>query len=377
MFRKLLLSHVLLVVAVPLLWLNGVWAQSPISVTSSDLLGLIGKSQTVEDDTIASSTSPITVNLGAAGANRTWDFRTLTLKAERFTYQFIAPAGTPFANRVPQSNFVMKATSPTQLNTTSYIYSLVSPTAFRSLGVGSVSPQGSFFRFANAQDVAPLALTFNATWSSTESDTSGLYPTFAIITTTTTNNTVDAWGVVRLSIGDFNCLRIRENNTTVTRNVFNGVPGAPQTTTSIDYTWVSKTDYVVATVNSKDNETNPNYTTAAGFSRLFSRTTAVETPRAEKSIPADFALAQNYPNPFNPATEIAFQLARAGQVEIAIYNIAGAKVRTLIAGNMPAGKHSVKWDGQNERGQRLASGTYIYRLQAGTFREAKKMLLLQ
>lgn len=377
MFRKLLLSHVLLVVAVLLLSSNGVWAQSPISVTSSDLLGLIGKSQTVEDDTIASSTSPITVNLGTAGTNRTWDFRTVTLKAERFTYQFISPAGTPFANRVPQSNFVMKATSPTQLNTTSYIYSLVSSTAFRSLGVGSVSPQGSFFHFASAQDVAPLALNFNATWTSTETDTSGLYPTFAIITTTTSNNTVDAWGVVRLPIGDFNCLRVRENNTTVTRNVFNGVPGPPQTTTSIDYTWISKSDFFVAAVSSKDNETNPNYTAAAGFSRLFSRTTAVETPRAEESLPADFALAQNYPNPFNPATEIAFQLARAGQVEVAIYNVAGEKVRTLMAGHLSAGKHTVKWDGKNERGQRLASGAYLYRLQTETFRAAKKMLLLQ
>ena len=384
MLRELLLSQGMGVVTIILLWSNSVRAQSPISVTSSDLLGLVGKSQTVEDDTIASNTNTITVNLGAAGANQTWDFRTVTLRAQRFTYQFIAPAGTPFAARVPQSNLVLKATIPAPLNATSYVYSLVTTTAFRTLGVGSVSPQGTFFSFANAQDVAPLTLNFNTTWSSTETDTIGNVQTGANITTTTSNNTADAWGTVRLPIGDFSCLRIRENSTRVTRLVVGGNTISTQTVTSIDYRWVSKTDFAVVTISSRDNETNPNYTTAAGFSRLFSRTTAVAAPRTEENIPADFALAQNFPNPFsangtfgNPSTEIAFQLARAGQVEVAIYNIAGEKVRTLMAGNMPPGNHTVKWDGKNERGQRLASGTYIYRLQAGTFREAKKMLLLQ
>lgn len=371
MSRKLLLNHGMSIIAICLLWSSGALAQ--ISITSSDILGLIGKSQTVEDDTVGS----VTVNIGTAGANQTWDFRTLVLKAQRFTYQFVAPAGTPFAARVPQANFVQKVTLPTQPNSAFYNYSLINATGFRSLGGGSVSPQGSFFSFANAQDIAPLPVNFNATWTSVESDTAGNLQTGASITMRTTTNTIDAWGVVRLSIGDVNCLRIRENNTTVTKIVVGGTTISSKTTTSIDYVWVSKTDFLVASVTSKDGETNPNYTTAASFTRLFSRTTAVASPRAEVNIPADFALAQNFPNPFNPATEISFQIARAGQAELSIYNIAGEKVRTLVSGDMPAGSHSIKWDGKNERGQRLASGTYIYRLQAGNFGEAKKMLLLQ
>jgi len=381
MSRKLFFNHGVLIVALFLLWSTGARAQ--ITITSGDLLGLIGKSQTVESDT----TDAITVNLGTAGANRTWDFRTLVLRAEQFAYQFIPPQGTPFAARVPQANFVQRGTIPSQPSSAFYIYSLVSATGFRSLGVGFVSPQGNFFGFANAQDLAPLPLTFNATWTSVESDTTGNPQTGARITVSTSVNTVEAWGVVRLAIGDFDCLRIRDNNTTISKTVMGGMTFFPDTSKTIDYTWVSRTDFLIAAVTSQDGETNPNYTTATNFTRLFSRTTAVEAPRAGENIPTDFALSQNFPNPFwsgatsrfagNSATEIAFQIARLGQVELSIYNITGEKVRTLIAGNMTPGNHSVKWDGKDEGGRRLASGAYVYQLKAGNFREAKKMLLLQ
>jgi len=364
--RKLFLNYCGFIVTLFLLWSTGARAQ--ITITSGNILGLIGKSQTVESDT----TDAITVNLGTAGTNRTWDFRTLVLRAERFTYQFIAPSGTPFAARVPQANFVQRATIPSQPSSAFYVYSLVSATGFRSLGVGVVSPQGNFFSFANAQDLAPLPLAFNSTWTSVESDTTGNIQTGASISTSTTVNTVDAWGVVRLSIGDFNCLRIRENNTTISKIVVGNITLNPDTSKTIDYSWVSQTDFLVASVSSRDGETNPNYTTATSFTRLFSRATSVASPHAAENIPTDFALAQNFPNPFNPATEIAFQIARAGHAELSIYNIAGEKVRTLISGNVAPGNHSVKWDGKNEGGRRLASGTYVYRLKAGNFSEAKK-----
>jgi hypothetical protein len=369
--RKLFFHHGVLIVALFLFWSTG--AQAQITITSGDLLGLIGKSQVVESDT----TDAVTVNLSTAGANRTWDFRTLVLQSEKFTYQFIPPQGTPFAAQVPQANFVQRATFPSQPNSAVYSYSLVSATGFRSLGFGVVSPQGNFFDFANPQDISPLPLTFNTTWTSVESDTTGDPQTGAIITVSTSANTVDAWGVVRLSIGDFDCLRIRDNNTTISKTVVAGMTLFSDTSRTIDYTWVSKTDFLIASVTSEDGETNPNYTTATSFFRLFSRTTAVEAPRAGENIPTDYALSQNFPNPFNPTTEIAFQIARSGHAELSIYNIAGEKVRTLIAGNMTPGSHSIKWDGKDEGGRRLASGTYVYQLKAGNFSEAKKMLLLQ
>jgi len=349
-------------------------ALAQITIASSDILALIGKSQIVEDDT---SGNNITVNIGTAGANRTWDFRGLTLQTDKFTNQFVTPTGTPFAARVPQSNFVQKFTISSQPNATGYLYSQVSSTQFRSLGSGFVNPSGSFFFFANPQDVVPLPVQFNSTWTSVETDTFGNIQTGANIVTSTSSNAVDAWGIVRLSIGDFDCLRIRDNNTTILKFVVGGTTISSDTSKTIDYVWVSKTDLVVAEVSSQDGETNPNYTTAAGFSRLFSKTTSVASPRANENVPTDFALSQNFPNPFNPETEISFQIGRAERAELAVYNIAGEKIRTLVSGIVQPGNHSVKWDGKDETGKFLASGTYVYRLKTGNLQASRKMILLQ
>jgi hypothetical protein len=93
--------------------------------------------------------------------------------------------------------------------------------------------------------------------------------------------------------------------------------------------------------------------------------------------PITFALYQNYPNPFNPETEICFQLPNEIQVSLAIYNLLGQKIRTLINKSMVTGIHSIKWNGRDEFGNTVASGVYLYALQAGKFFDVKKMILMQ
>ena len=90
------------------------------------------------------------------------------------------------------------------------------------------------------------------------------------------------------------------------------------------------------------------------------------------SAPQKFALAQNYPNPFNPATTIRYGLPARAHVTLSVYNTLGERVIDLINGDIDAGYHEVKFDGSG-----LASGVYFYRLQAGTFVEAKKLVLLR
>lgn len=74
-------------------------------------------------------------------------------------------------------------------------------------------------------------------------------------------------------------------------------------------------------------------------------------------------MAPNYPNPFNPQTTIAFSLAAAGPARLSIYDVAGRRVQTLVAGVLPAGSQTVEWDGSDTTGRSAASGTYIYRLE--------------
>ena len=93
--------------------------------------------------------------------------------------------------------------------------------------------------------------------------------------------------------------------------------------------------------------------------------------------PASFQLAQNYPNPFNPNTMISFSLPHGGPVELAVYNMAGQRVVTLVDGILHAGSHEVVWNGRDDDGNAMASGVYLYRLQAAASVQVKSLLLIR
>ena len=97
----------------------------------------------------------------------------------------------------------------------------------------------------------------------------------------------------------------------------------------------------------------------------------------EDVLPEDFALHQNYPNPFNPTTQIKYDLPEEQHVSIAIYDVMGRKIRSLMNNSQAAGYHSIHWDAKNEMGEGVAAGMYIYTIQAGEFRATKKMVLLK
>ncbi len=92
------------------------------------------------------------------------------------------------------------------------------------------------------------------------------------------------------------------------------------------------------------------------------RPTSIEEKRAE--IAGQFQLYQNYPNPFNPSTTIRYRLPVSAKVKLMVYDINGKKIKTLLVGEEPAGEHRINWDGTNDQGQPIASGIYIYRLEA-------------
>jgi hypothetical protein len=97
----------------------------------------------------------------------------------------------------------------------------------------------------------------------------------------------------------------------------------------------------------------------------------------EAGIPEEYTLFQNHPNPFNPATEIRFQLPEANHIVVRIFNILGEEIRTLVNQPYQPGSHSVRWDGRDEHGNQVASGIYLYQLQAGDFSQIRKMSLLR
>jgi flagellar hook assembly protein FlgD len=88
-------------------------------------------------------------------------------------------------------------------------------------------------------------------------------------------------------------------------------------------------------------------------------------------------LSQNSPNPFSASTRIVFGLREAADVRVRIYDVAGRLVRDLVDSHFAASRHVVAWDGRDDAGRVVASGMYFYRIDAGTFVQTRKLLLMR
>jgi hypothetical protein len=104
--------------------------------------------------------------------------------------------------------------------------------------------------------------------------------------------------------------------------------------------------------------------------------TGVEAVDAN-ALPTRYSLGASYPNPFNPYVFIDFELPESGEVVIDVYNAQGQLVKTLVSEELGAGTYRVDWDGRDESGLKVSSGVYVYRMQSGTFSDAKKMTLMK
>jgi len=102
-----------------------------------------------------------------------------------------------------------------------------------------------------------------------------------------------------------------------------------------------------------------------------------EPPPGDMAPPLVFRLYDAAPNPFNPRTNFAFDLPEAQLVRLAVYDLRGRLVRTLTRETLPAGHHVVTWDGTDDGGATVASGTYVVTITAGEHHETRKSMLLK
>ena len=98
----------------------------------------------------------------------------------------------------------------------------------------------------------------------------------------------------------------------------------------------------------------------------------VSVKKDKPDTPDKFLVMQNYPNPFNPSTRINYSIPQSENVTLIIFNVLGRQITTLVNQEKPAGNYTVEFNGSN-----LPSGVYFYQIQAGSFMETKKMLLLK
>ncbi len=155
-----------------------------------------------------------------------------------------------------------------------------------------------------------------------------------------------------------------------------------------DFTIISGTNYIQAPVD----WTEFTYQIPAGVTRIgihcvssdafiflvddvtVSGRTAIDDP----GVPVVATeLHGNYPNPFNPETTISFSVKDKGLVKIDIYNVKGQLVKTLVNGNMNAGKHNIVWNGRDNAGNAVSSGVYFFKMSAGKYSSTKKMIMMK
>jgi hypothetical protein len=149
-------------------------------------------------------------------------------------------------------------------------------------------------------------------------------------------------------------------------------------------------DFTPGPGNEFHTTTGDNWTDAGGTNSHYYKIAAVDfsgnegdptgpdvTTGVEDQTPKAFALYQNVPNPFNPMTTIRYSLPEASDVTLVVYDAAGRRVRTLVDTAMPPGNQAAAWDGLDNDGKRVASGVYFYRLEAGSFVQTRRMVLIR
>jgi len=113
------------------------------------------------------------------------------------------------------------------------------------------------------------------------------------------------------------------------------------------------------------------------YSSLFDCISASTLGNENEINPTVFKLYQNHPNPFNPITSLRYDLPEDGLVNITIYDMMGRIVKTLVNSSQTAGYKSIQWNATNDRNEPVSAGLYLYTIQAGGFRQTKKMVLLK
>ena len=159
-----------------------------------------------------------------------------------------------------------------------------------------------------------------------------------------------------------------------TGSTLSGVYYTPDLTTWIDFsTGLESYDYSVSQLVATDEYL---YKTGGTFNSYQIPLPDLDA-HWESTQLVEFTLSQNYPNPFNPVTAIHYDLPEDALVNITIYDMMGRIVKTMVNSRQNAGFKSIQWNATNNAGQPVSAGLYLYTIQAGAFRQTKKMVMLK
>jgi len=299
------------------------------------------------------------VNIGEPSSNpQVWDFTSVTFNMVG-TSESIDPVSAPYISFFPQANYVLKEESNDPMFGEPYEgYSYIQCTNDRAYLLG-VSDDYGPYEFEPYEIQFRFPSEYGAQWTEGP-DTTEVMPGFLVIISSTV--VIDAFGTLKLPIGDVQALRFVETYKTI-----NISPVGIDTST---YYTVSFNSKEFANIHMLLNELQPTIIPDAIFYNAPSSLVSVED-KSDK-IPGSFTLYQNYPNPFNPSTKLRFYINEYSNVIITIYNSLGQKIDEILKGSFEPGTHEFVFDGSN-----LTSGIYFYEIKSNENIHIKKMTLLK
>lgn len=352
------------------LFLTGYTALAQITITVNDLQSYVNLGNIVSaiDDTSTTS-----LNIGNTGAT-SWDFSGLSYDRV-YTLTSVAPSGTPLGGHFPSATVSFYDTTNVEgYELQSWIYMGINNGLlnYGSVGQGSVSG----FQITSISHNNPAAknlvlpLTMNTNWSEdyVKTDTTTISPLPPSYSTTNFHdeNIVDAYGNMTLPGGGVvPALRLR----TDTRSYLQASDGSFYSR-DISYLFLTMNGTQIEVDAADTTSLNTGVITVKGITFINAGITAVQP--ADNNIPENFNLEQNYPNPFNPSTMISYSIPSSQKVTLKVYDELGREVVTLVNSEQAAGNYNVSFNATG-----FASGVYFYRLQAGSFIQMKKMILMK
>jgi Leucine-rich repeat (LRR) protein len=147
----------------------------------------------------------------------------------------------------------------------------------------------------------------------------------------------------------------------------------PESICDLNIDWSSSWSF-----NLSDNQLCPPYPTCIEeYVGEQDTTNCGQVSIIDETLPITYNLHNAYPNPFNPVTTLRYDLPGNAFVNIRIYDLKGRLINTLVSKEQTAGYKAIKWAGVDDKGKAVSAGIYLYEIQAGEFRETKKMVLLK
>lgn len=302
----------------------------------------------------------IQVDLGEAGADRSWDFSGVELEDEYDEY-LATPEGNPGADSFPTANLCWYQDAPEGFWSV-YAYANINEDNANYLGLAAYVPQmdSTFVGIVESDgNLYNFPIRYGDEW-----DQYTVTDFFGTVSTDTIHYEVDAWGTITDIAGEFECLRIKQYT--------ESTDGEDQELTyDYAYTWIVPGLGGIVTIESDENEDNPNFSMGEFTRTVRVSEVGVET-RLGQQVPTVSALDPAFPNPFNSRSSLTYNVATAGDVNLSLYDASGRLVSNLVNGRHAVGSYRTTLNAIG-----LTSGVYIVRLNSLQGAQSQQLMLIK